>query len=187
MFFFFFFFFFFCKFGCKFTKTYFKSYICLSEHFFLHVTCVTTYNYWNRSFIVLRVLFSVGNQGRNKLFLCRLLSYAYNWTFLSIFWVTKPLILCKSSNMQYGHLYEYQLIYIYNCLKVPQSQTAANPQHQEKETNGKNKHALNKQTHVWEAHRPAPLFPQRGDHDAKRKDKTRWQRAREDFKTWSGP
>ena len=69
------------------------------------------------SFIALGVLFYVGNQGRNKLFLCLLLSYAYIWTFLSIFWVTKPLILCKSSNMQYGHLYEYQLIYIYNCLK----------------------------------------------------------------------
>ena len=28
--------------------------------------------------------------------------------------------------------------YIYNCLKVAQSQTAANPQHQEEETNEKN-------------------------------------------------
>ena len=44
------------------------------------------------------------------------LSYAYIWTLVAMIWDTKLLILCKSSNMQYRHLYEYQLR-IYNCLK----------------------------------------------------------------------
>ena len=87
----------------------FRAFFCM-WHVLQHIITET------ESFIVLGVLFYVGNQGRNKLFLCLLLSCAYIWTFLSIFWVTKPLILCKSRNMQYGHLYEYQLIYIYNYI-----------------------------------------------------------------------
>ena len=39
---------------------------------------------------------------------------------------------------------------------VPQSQTAANPRHQEEEKNDKNEHVQNKQTNAREAHRPAP-------------------------------
>ena len=66
--------------------------------------------------------------------------------------------------------------------EVPQSQTAANPQHQEEEKNHNNKHVQNKQTNAREAHRPAPSS-KRGDHNAKRNDETRGQRTREDFKT----
>ena len=54
---------------------------------------------------------------------------------------------------------------------MPQSQTAAN--HQEEEKNEKNLHVQNKQTNVQEAHRPVPPFPKRGDHNAKRKKSTR--------------
>ena len=43
--------------------------------------------------------------------------------------------------------------------EVPQSQTAANPQHQEEEKNHNNKHVQNKQTNAREAHRPAPSSP----------------------------
>ena len=39
---------------------------------------------------------------------------------------------------------------------MPQSQTAANPRHQEEETKDKNIHAQNKQTNVRDAQRPAP-------------------------------
>ena len=39
---------------------------------------------------------------------------------------------------------------------VPQSQTTANPQHQEKEKNDKSLKVQNKQTNAREAHRPAP-------------------------------
>ena len=42
---------------------------------------------------------------------------------------------------------------------VPQSQTAANPRHQEEETNDKNQHVQNKQTNARAAHRPAPSSP----------------------------
>ena len=42
---------------------------------------------------------------------------------------------------------------------VPQSQTAANPRHQEETKNDKNSHVQNKQTNAREAHRPAPSFP----------------------------
>ena len=67
---------------------------------------------------------------------------------------------------------------------VPQSQTAANPQQQEEEKNDKNKHVQNKQTNAREkSTRTSSLFSKRGDHNAKRNDETRGQRAREDFKT----
>ena len=39
---------------------------------------------------------------------------------------------------------------------MPQSQTTANPQYQEKEKKDKNIHLQNKQTSVREAQRPAP-------------------------------
>ena len=42
---------------------------------------------------------------------------------------------------------------------MPQSQTAANPWHQEEEKNDKNLHVQNKQTNAREAHRPAPSSP----------------------------
>ena len=42
---------------------------------------------------------------------------------------------------------------------MPQSQTAANPRHQEEEKKDKNIHAQNKQTSVREAQRPAPSSP----------------------------
>ena len=42
---------------------------------------------------------------------------------------------------------------------MPQSQTVANPWHQEEEKKDKNIHAQNKQTNVWEAQRPAPSSP----------------------------
>ena len=42
---------------------------------------------------------------------------------------------------------------------MPQSQTAANPRHQEEEQKDKNIHAQNKQTNVREAQRPAPSSP----------------------------
>ena len=43
---------------------------------------------------------------------------------------------------------------------MPQSQTAANPRHQEEEKNDKtNMYNWNKQTNAREAHRPAPSSP----------------------------
>ena len=42
---------------------------------------------------------------------------------------------------------------------MPQSQTAANPRHQEEEKKDKNIHVQNKQTNVREAQRPAPSSP----------------------------
>ena len=42
---------------------------------------------------------------------------------------------------------------------MPQSQTAANPRHQEEEKKDKNIHAQKKQTNVLEAQRPAPSSP----------------------------
>ena len=63
---------------------------------------------------------------------------------------------------------------------MPQSQTAANPRHQEEEKKDKNIHAKNKQTNVRETQRPAPastsevirMLKQTGNGG---------QRAREDF------
>ena len=43
--------------------------------------------------------------------------------------------------------------------KVPQSQTAANPRHQEEENTDKTLHVQNKQTNAREAHRHAPSSP----------------------------
>ena len=54
---------------------------------------------------------------------------------------------------------------------VPQSQTAANPRYQEEKND--------KSTQT------SSLFPKWGDRNAKRNDKTRGQRAQEDFKTIS--
>ena len=45
---------------------------------------------------------------------------------------------------------------------MPQSQTSANPRHQEEEKKDKNIHAQNKQTNVREAQRPAPASPSEG-------------------------
>ena len=45
---------------------------------------------------------------------------------------------------------------------MPQTETAANPRHQEEEKKDKNKHAENKQTNVREAQRPAPSSPSEG-------------------------
>ena len=42
---------------------------------------------------------------------------------------------------------------------MPQSQTAANPRHQEEEKKDKNIHVQNKQTNAQEAQRPAPSSP----------------------------
>ena len=66
---------------------------------------------------------------------------------------------------------------------MPQSQTAANPQHQEEERKDKNIHAQNKQR---EAQRPAPSSPSEVIRMLKQTEK-REQRAREDFKTLSAP
>ena len=48
---------------------------------------------------------------------------------------------------------------------MPQSQTAANPQHQVEEKKDKNIHAQNKQ--MYEKHKYQFLFPKRGDQNAK--------------------
>ena len=61
---------------------------------------------------------------------------------------------------------------------MPQSQTAANPQHQEEEKKDKNIHAQNKQTNVRETQRPAPLFLKRGDQNAKTNRETRTKSTR---------
>ena len=47
---------------------------------------------------------------------------------------------------------------------MPQSQTAANPRHQEEEKKDKNMHAQNKQTRSTKT---SSLFPKRGDQNAK--------------------
>ena len=68
---------------------------------------------------------------------------------------------------------------------VPQSQTAANPRHQEEEiewlklTRTKQINKCTRSTQI------SSLFPKRGDHNAKRNDETRGQRVGEDFNTWS--
>ena len=67
---------------------------------------------------------------------------------------------------------------------MPQSQTAANPRHQEDEKKDKNIHAQNKQTNVQEAQRPAPSSLSEVIRMLKQMEK-RGQRAREDFKTRS--
>ena len=69
---------------------------------------------------------------------------------------------------------------------MPQSQTTANPRHQEEEKKDKNIHAQNKQTNVQEAQRPAPSSPSEVIRMLKQTEK-RGQRAREDFKTLSVP
>ena len=69
---------------------------------------------------------------------------------------------------------------------MPQSQTAANPRHQEEEKKDKNMHAQNKQTNVREAQKPAPSSPSEVIRMQKQTEK-RGQRAREDFKTLSAP
>ena len=69
---------------------------------------------------------------------------------------------------------------------MPQSQTAANPRHQEEEKKDKNIHAQNKQTNVREAQRPAPSSPSELFRMLKQTEK-RGQKAQEDFKTLSAP
>ena len=68
---------------------------------------------------------------------------------------------------------------------MPQSQTAANPRHQEEEKKDKNIHAQNKQQ-MYEKHKPAPSSPSEVIRMLKQTEK-RGQRAREDFKTLSAP
>ena len=67
---------------------------------------------------------------------------------------------------------------------MPQSQTAANPRHQEEEKKDKNIHAQNKQTNVREAQRSAraPSSPSEMIRMLKQTEK-RGQRARKDFTT----
>ena len=69
---------------------------------------------------------------------------------------------------------------------MPQSQTAANPRHQEGEKKDKNIHAQNTQTNVREAQRSAPSSPSEVIRMLKQTEK-RGQRAREDFRTLSAP
>ena len=65
-----------------------------------------------------------------------------------------------------------------NVKGVTQSQTAANPRHQEENlTSTKQTNKCTRSTQT------SSLFPKRGDHNAKRNDETRGQRARIDFKT----
>ena len=70
---------------------------------------------------------------------------------------------------------------------MPQSQTAANPRHQEEEKKDKNVHAQNKQTNVQEAQRPAPSSPSEVIRMLKQTEKLGQRGAREDFKTPSAP
>ena len=65
---------------------------------------------------------------------------------------------------------------------MPQSQTTANPQHQEEEKKDKNIYAQNKQKHERETQRPAPSSEVIR---MLKQTKKRGQRAREDFKTLS--
>ena len=65
---------------------------------------------------------------------------------------------------------------------MPQSQTAANPRHQEEKKQDKIIHAQNKQTNAREAQRPVPSSPSEVISMLKQMEK-RGQRAREDFKT----
>ena len=67
---------------------------------------------------------------------------------------------------------------------MPQSQSAANPRHQEEEKKEKKKHAQKKQTNVREAQRPASSSPSEVIRMLKQTEK-RGQRAREDLKTLS--
>ena len=53
---------------------------------------------------------------------------------------------------------------------MPQSETAANPRHQEEEKKDKT-HTRVKQTNAREAQRPTPFFPKRGDQNAKQTEK----------------
>ena len=69
---------------------------------------------------------------------------------------------------------------------MPQSQTAANPRHQEEEKKDKNIQAQNKQTNVREAQRLAPSSPSEVIRMLKQTEK-RGHRAREDVKTLSAP
>ena len=69
---------------------------------------------------------------------------------------------------------------------MPQSQTAANPRHQEEEKKDKNIHAQNKQTEMREAQRPAPSSPTEVIRMLKQTEK-RKHIAREHFKTLSVP
>ena len=69
---------------------------------------------------------------------------------------------------------------------MPQSQTAANPRHQEGEKKDKNIHTQNKQTNVQEAQRPVPYSPSKVIRMLKQTEKL-GHRAWEDFSTLSAP
>ena len=69
---------------------------------------------------------------------------------------------------------------------MSQSQTAANPRHQEEEKQDKNIHVQNKQTNVREAQRPASSSQSEVIRMLKQTEKRR-QRTPEDFKTLSAP
>ena len=69
---------------------------------------------------------------------------------------------------------------------MPQSQTAANPRHQEEEKKDKNMHAQNKQTNVREAQSPAPSSPSDVIRMLKQTEK-RGHRPREDLNSLNAP
>ena len=66
---------------------------------------------------------------------------------------------------------------------MPQSQTAANPRHQEEEKGQTYTRKTNKCTRSTKT---SSLFPKRRDQNVKTNEK-RGQSAQEDFKTWSAP
>ena len=70
---------------------------------------------------------------------------------------------------------------------VTQSQPADKPRHQAEEKNDKNTNTYKTNKQMHEKHTDQLALPKQGDHNAKRNDETRGQRAREYFKTWSAP
>ena len=70
---------------------------------------------------------------------------------------------------------------------APQPQTAANPRYQEEEKNDKNNTYKNNNKQTHEKHTDQHPLPKRGDHNAKRNEEKRGQRAREYPKTRSTP
>ena len=56
---------------------------------------------------------------------------------------------------------------------MPQSQTAANPRHQEEEEKDKNIHARKINKQMYEFTKTSSLFPKRGDQNAKTNGETR--------------
>ena len=75
------------------------------------------------SFIVLRVLFYVGNHGKNKLFLWLWLSYAYILNFLSVFWDISHWYCVKAVTCNMSKTSVWVPVNIYNCLKHGMNKT----------------------------------------------------------------